>query len=248
MKGYIYKYTYPNGKIYVGQTRKDVKVRHYEHMNASKHEDRRHVCEMAIAKYGEPQLDIIETIEVEDTEPTKLVKLLNEAEVKWIEHYDSTTKSGKGYNVLDGGKQITPIDFILQEEFDNRYKKQWDFIAIVKNALDSIGYKIFISHDKLTQEEKKCWYGYKFKDSWTLKETTFSGYYKSHKDRIKGIGFDFKENDLDEVNDDDMDYFVFQEAVDDAFDNWVEDTITHPIWRAIMKEKDKLIKSFYKKF
>ena len=45
-----------------------------------------------------------------------------------------------------------------------------------------------------------------------------------------------------------MDYFVFQEAVDDAFDNWVEDTITHPIWRAIMKEKDKLIKSFYKKF
>jgi hypothetical protein len=91
MKGYIYKYTYPNGKVYIGQTRVSVEERHKQHMLASKHDDdRRCLCEVAIAKYGEPIVETIETIEVDDTNPTLLCKMLDEAEAKWIQKYDST--------------------------------------------------------------------------------------------------------------------------------------------------------------
>lgn len=57
-RGFIYKYTYPNGKVYIGQTRTSVNERHNQHMIASK---RKHccVCEAAIAKYGEPKLETI---------------------------------------------------------------------------------------------------------------------------------------------------------------------------------------------
>lgn len=31
-KGYIYKYTFPNGKIYIGQTKTSVEQRHKQHL------------------------------------------------------------------------------------------------------------------------------------------------------------------------------------------------------------------------
>ena len=34
--GVIYLYTFPNGKVYVGQTRRDPKVRHREHLQGSR--------------------------------------------------------------------------------------------------------------------------------------------------------------------------------------------------------------------
>ncbi|MBQ6085447.1 MAG: hypothetical protein IJK94_03015 [Bacteroidaceae bacterium] len=67
MKGYIYQYTFPNGKMYAGQTIRPP-TRHYEHFYASKHCKLSKVCELAIAKYGEPKMEIIDTIEVEDHE------------------------------------------------------------------------------------------------------------------------------------------------------------------------------------
>ena len=33
MKGYIYKYTFPDGKVYIGQTRRDPQIRHREHIS-----------------------------------------------------------------------------------------------------------------------------------------------------------------------------------------------------------------------
>ena len=35
MKGYIYKYTFSDGKVYVGQTRRHISIRHREHMSPS---------------------------------------------------------------------------------------------------------------------------------------------------------------------------------------------------------------------
>ena len=35
MKGYIYKYTFPDGKVYIGQTRRPIELRHAEHLNPS---------------------------------------------------------------------------------------------------------------------------------------------------------------------------------------------------------------------
>ena len=33
MKGVIYKYTFPNGKVYIGQTRRNPELRHREHLD-----------------------------------------------------------------------------------------------------------------------------------------------------------------------------------------------------------------------
>lgn len=106
-QGYIHKYTYPNGKVYIGQTRTSVKERHQQHMSASKDPARRCVCEIAMAKYGEPVLETIETIEVEDKESAKFVGLLNGAERKWNDKYDSANRAN-GYNIQHGGKMVTP--------------------------------------------------------------------------------------------------------------------------------------------
>ena len=50
-QGFIYKYTYPNGKVYIGQTRISVRERHYQHMSASKDPKRRTICEVERTKY-----------------------------------------------------------------------------------------------------------------------------------------------------------------------------------------------------
>ncbi len=34
MKGVVYKYTFPNGKVYIGQTRRNPELRHKEHLDA----------------------------------------------------------------------------------------------------------------------------------------------------------------------------------------------------------------------
>lgn len=103
-KGFIYKYTFPNGKIYIGQTRVSVDKRHYQHVQLSKDPTKSRLCEKAIAKYGEPLLEIIETIEVDDDKEIDLRNMLNNAENKWIKEYDSESPIN-GYNVKRGGKR-----------------------------------------------------------------------------------------------------------------------------------------------
>ena len=178
-RGFIYKYTFSNGKVYIGQTRVSVKKRHYQHMSASKDSGRRTLCETAIAKYGEPICETIETIEVGDHEGVKLSNMLDGAEKRWIKHYDSTTASGKGYNVQEGGKIYTPQEFLLQERWYEIFEKdRWgESIVYVKDLLESIGKKLCITNEKLTKEERSIWYGYKFKDYDIGKETTFSSFY-----------------------------------------------------------------------
>lgn len=35
MKGYIYKYTFSDNKVYIGQTRRNPEIRHKEHLSES---------------------------------------------------------------------------------------------------------------------------------------------------------------------------------------------------------------------
>lgn len=194
-KGFIYKYTYPNGKVYIGQTRVSVEERHKQHMWASKHDDdRRCLCEVAIAKYGEPIVETIETIEVDDTNPTLLCKMLDEAEVKWIQKYDSTN-TANGYNVMGGGQHKTSEKFILEEKWYQLFQEEkWgEFIEKLYIVLDSIGEKICNSKEKLTREEKSVWYGYNFRIivpelEMSFGKTNFNAIYKSVlNDNIKMI-------------------------------------------------------------
>lgn len=234
-KGFIYKYTYPNGKVYVGQTRNSVKQRHYEHMSASKDPERRTLCELAIAKYGEPILETVETIEVEDNEATKLIDLLNEAEKKWIKEYNSTNRRF-GYNIQNGGEVITPENYILEEKFCEIYENEgWTgFLDNVRNILDSIIEKngnvgengeiipFHLKSSDLTKEEQKVWYGTKFIGGWEEKEMTFNSF-------IKTCPI--------------ADYL--SDIVSNAFSD-LEVDISRKIWGRIEKKKDRIVKDWYK--
>ena len=261
-QGFIYKYTFPNGKIYIGQTRVSVKERHYQHMSASKDPNRSTLCEMAIAKYGEPILETIETIEVKDNESTKLVKLLNEAEKKWIQEFKSTTKEGRGYNVLQGGEIVTPEEFILQEKWYDIFEKdRWaESIAYVEAVLESIGNKLIMTKEKLTKEERGIWCGYKFMDQDINRETTFYSFYKRNKDNFyyNDIG-DYPYEVVEILSSPDSskeekerakqieELTIFEMVIKGAInDHWIED-IRQTIWKQIMKKKDKIIAEWYKK-
>ena len=258
-KGYIYKYTYPNGKVYIGQTRVSVNQRHLQHMYASKDPKRRTICEVAIAKYGEPQLDIIETIEVKDDEITKLVEKLNRAEKKWIKKYDSTDVT-KGYNVQHGGEITTPEKYILQEKWYEIFEKEkWGYlIEYYTEILSSIGNKICVTGEKLDKEEKSCWYGYKFMDYEYGKETTFNSFYKRNLDSpfgsdIGDIPYEILEILYSETSspeektkaEKEVKLIQFERIIRCAIDeNWMED-IRQTIWKQIMKNKEKIIKELF---
>lgn len=235
-QGFIYKYTYPNGKVYIGQTRVSVKDRHYQHMSASKDPKRRTICEVAIAKYGEPRVETIETIEVADNEITKLTKLLNEAEIKWINEYDSTNRAN-GYNIQGGGERVTPEKFILQEKWYEIFEKEgYDYqLGYVRKILDSIieknGYEgkegeiidFHLKSSEMTKEERQVWYGIKFIGRLEEKEMTFNSFVKTYPI---------------------LDYLG--NIVADAFNDYIE-YIRQYIWKQIMKKKDKIIKEYFKK-
>lgn len=256
-RGFIYKYTFPNGKVYIGQTRVSVRERHYQHMSASRDPNRWTPCEKAIAKYGKPQCETIETIEVGDHENLKLSNLLDEAEEKWIKHYDSTTASGKGYNVQKGGKIYAPQEFILQERWYEIFEKErWgESIAYVQDLLESIGTKLCITKEKLTKEEKSIWYGYKFKDYDIGKETTFSSFYSRKKDfysDIDDVPYELLEILHTEKSSDEektraritLDKCFFDMTLKAAVEeHWIED-IRQTIWRKVMKEKEHILRKF----
>ena len=235
MKGYIYKYTYPNGKVYIGQTRVSVEARHKQHMWSYKNDiERRTLCEIAIAKYGEPIVETIETIEVDDDKPTLLCKKLDEAEMKWIHEYDSTDTQ-KGYNIIGGGQHKTPIDFILQEKWHEIFDKEKyiDTILYIENILNTIVDKNGIVGDNgeiikfhlrgsdLTKEEKNVWYGIKFKGGWNNREMTFNSFVKTYP--IPDY--------LDDI-------------IINAFDDY-KAYISKSIWDSIYKNKDRIIKEWY---
>lgn len=261
VQGYIYKYTFPNGKVYIGQTRVSVKERHYQHMSASRDRKRSTISEIAIAKYGEPVIETIETIEVNDSEKTKLTQLLNEAEKKWIEHYDSTNRA-KGYNIQQGGKMVTPTDFILEEKWYEIYEKdKWgEFLGYIQELLDRIETKFFVTHEKLTPEERKYFYSYKFFEydvfGEKFKETTFNSFYKRYKDSPfhNDIG-DLPYDVLETLNDEKApaiemekaklvaDQCTYESIMNDAFESLIND-VRNTIWTQVNKQKDKLLKEW----
>ncbi len=224
--GYIYKYTFPNGKVYIGQTRTTVQQRHYTHMYDAKRKDRGGLVDIALAKYGEIFPETIETIEVEENEATKLIELLNDAEVKWIKHYDSTNRQ-KGYNVQNGGNIETPETMILQEKWHEIFEKdKWGvMLGYLHENLENIGKKLYLTKEKLNKDERYVWYGYKFNTDLLDEETCFSRYFHN-----------FCEFD-------DYDGFIHT-ILDHAWHDLIVD-VQQTIWKEIYKKKDKIIKEYW---
>lgn len=261
-KGYIYKYTYPNGMIFFGETTTSVKQRHAQNMSMAKKGDKKTLFIRAIDYYGEPTVETIETIEVEDNEKDKLKDLLKEAKEKWIRKYDSTVESGRGFNIQGGGKMMSFERFLLTEKMNEIYEKEeWEeSIAYVKELLKSIGTKICITKEKLTKEEQRIWFGYKFKEaeSWYStpgspgKETTFSSFYNRYSDDLFDWG-DFPDEVLDIQQNNDasdrekewanqtQDKILFDITMEEAIEkHWRED-IRQTIWEKVKKKNKDLV-------
>jgi len=105
-RGVIYKYTFPNGKVYIGQT-KNPRSRMAQHLS-EKTGARNVAFWRAYKKFGQYTYDEIEIIE--ETTAEALRDKLNFLEQLYIEQYQSTNPN-HGYNLTSGGNV-----FVVNEE------------------------------------------------------------------------------------------------------------------------------------
>src|SRR5208337_5134353 len=107
----IYKITnINNDKAYVGQSQCSLERRWTLHKSDAKRNIDNYHFHKAIRKYGTDCwiLEILE--EIND------IELLNEAEMKWIEHYDTMNN---GYNSTNGGEN----GWIVSEETKEKLRQ-----------------------------------------------------------------------------------------------------------------------------
>ena len=201
-KGYIYKYTFPDGKVYIGQTRRPPELRHREHFDEKIGKLNSKFWE-AYQTIGMPEFEIIETIENKRVQD--LVPLLNEAETKFIQLYQATNPQ-YGYNVRARAYVATPRDAVLDEEFQRRWIEvaEWWY-----PIYDRVKEKCFETFEPLNEEELE------FCDE-ILKGNIFDS-------AVKDLKFDFRNL---KGNTEDARFF-FSEALEYAEmffceDNWEE--------------------------
>ena len=146
MKGYIYKYTFSDGKVYIGQTRRSPEVRNMEHFSKLIGKTNPKFWE-AYTKLGKPNYEIIETIE--SARVQDLVERLNELETNYIQQYKASNPK-YGYNIRDHANVAIPRDNVLDKEFERIWlskAEQWYPIYW------SVKEKLFHTHESLTEEE-----------------------------------------------------------------------------------------------
>ena len=119
MKGYIYKYTFSDGKIYIGQTRRPIEMRHAEHLNASTGPLNPGFWE-AYQRLGMPELTVLESVEDEDQ--TRLIAKLAHLENGYI-YREHATDPAYGYNRKPIATTYSPDINILNKEFSRLCQK-----------------------------------------------------------------------------------------------------------------------------
>lgn len=201
-KGCIYKYTFPDGKVYIGQTRRPPEERHREHFDEKIGKANPRFWE-AYQTVGTPIFEIIETIECHRVQD--LVSQLNDAETQYIQQYKAANPQF-GYNVRESAYVPIPRDAVLDAEFERiwieRAEKWYPTFVSVQD-------KCFYTFEPLDEEELAfC--------NEILKENIFQG-------AITEFGFDF--HNLKENSEDAR--FFFGEALSYAEtvfceDNWEE--------------------------
>jgi len=101
LEGYLYKLRFPNGKEYIGITKRTVGVRFAQHVNFARSSAKPCAVHRAINKYGADAVEV-ETLLVAD------MKYLNVIEVAAIEAFG--TKAPSGYNLTIGGEGTRGMD------------------------------------------------------------------------------------------------------------------------------------------
>ena len=146
MKGIIYKYTFPNGKVFIGQTRRHPEKRRREHFDDVVGPTNSGFWD-AYKQFGMPKYEELFQIESEDVD--KLVAELNNAETFFIHKFKADDPE-YGYNRKSFGSVGTKTNVILS----NYYKEYLNRCLEIRlkeydNALD----KILESKEPLTLEE-----------------------------------------------------------------------------------------------
>lgn len=147
MKGIIYKYTFPDGKVYIGQTRRHPENRKREHINKTVGPTNSGFWE-AYKKYGEPQYEVLYEVELENVD--ELVSVLNYVETQFIRLFKADHPSF-GYNKNSFGTTSTITPTIIRRKFNEKCKQ---FSESRMKVLYSAAEKIWNTKEPLTEEEK----------------------------------------------------------------------------------------------
>ena len=147
MKGIIYKYTFSDGKVYVGQTRRYPERRKQEHLDTSAGPRNKGFWE-AYERLGEPKYEVL--FEVERENEDELVYILNMLESLSIAKYEATNPK-YGYNIKKYGNVSTKSHIILNKKFEELFNIiSSERLKLYNSALK----KIWTTKEPLTEEEK----------------------------------------------------------------------------------------------
>jgi len=147
MKGIIYKYTFPDGKVYIGQTRRYPETRKREHLSAAIGPANTGFWE-AYKKYGEPKYEVLDEIELDDVD--ELVSVLNYLETGYI-HLFKADQPKFGYNKKSFGTTSTVTPTIIRRKFNELCKQFADSkLKVLHSAVE----KIWKTKNPLSEEEK----------------------------------------------------------------------------------------------
>lgn len=158
MKGIIYKYTFKDGKVYIGQTRRPQELRISEHFNEKTGPNNPALWE-AYQKYGMPTYSVIFQAERDDEE--ELVDLLNYKETLYIATYRADNPE-YGYNIKSRGLEKTKTHRIVHNKYHEHIKKvQESKLELFNKAIN----KIYHTKEPLTEEENYL-LKFKYKENW----------------------------------------------------------------------------------
>ncbi len=145
MKGIIYKYTFPDGKVYIGQTRRHPEKRKREHLDKITGPSNNRFWE-AVQKYGEPKYEVI--YEIESDSIDELVWNLNDAETYFIQLHRACNPE-YGYNVEPCGHSFTDARDIIHNKFNELMEEKLPERLKVYNSLINK----LLKGKRLTEEE-----------------------------------------------------------------------------------------------
>lgn len=146
MKGYIYKYTFPDGKVYIGQT-KNLEKRRRQHINPSTGPVNTGFWE-AYSRFGKYKFEVIKELEYDNE--SELTYYLNMWEAGYIHQYHAADPN-YGYNRTPHVVWKMKEKIILQRKYEDI------FYSLVEKRLDPFfiaEYKIKESKEPLTKDEK----------------------------------------------------------------------------------------------
>lgn len=145
MKGIIYKYTFPDGKVYIGQTRNPEK-RKRDHINPKTGPVNIGFWE-AYQRFGTYEYEVI--CEIESDNEDELVGQLNRLESGYIYQYKADNPE-YGYNRVSYGTVKRKANVILKRIYNDI---QEDFFNSEMQLFESAEEKIWRTKQPLTEEE-----------------------------------------------------------------------------------------------